>query len=175
MVATTKVRPSEPEEPEEGECLFHSQMWVKGALIHFIVDNGSQKNLISAEVIKWLDLPMTPHPQPYTIGWLRQGRDLCVSQQCRLPYDIKPFKDEVLCDISPLEVCDVLLGQPYLWKRHVVYESRPHSVIITLGRQLYRIPEVAPPTAISLISAKQCSKVISQTEEVHLLCDPCSQ
>jgi hypothetical protein len=74
---------------------------------------------------------------------------------------IKPFKDEVLCDISPLEVCDVLLGKPYLWKRHVVYESRPHSVIITLGRQLYRIPEVAPPTTISLISAKQCSKVIS--------------
>jgi hypothetical protein len=125
----------------------------------------SQKNLISVEVIKRLDLPMTPHPQPYTIGWLRQGRDLCVSQQCRLPYDIKPFKDEVLCDISPLEVCDVILGQPYLWKRHVVYESRPHSVIITLGRQLYRIPEVAPPTTISLISAKKCSKVISQTEK----------
>jgi hypothetical protein len=85
-------------------------MWVKGALIHFIVDNGSQKNLILAEVIKWLDLPMTQHPQPYTIGWLFQGRYLCVSQQCRLPYDIKPFKDEVLCDISPLEVCDVILG-----------------------------------------------------------------
>jgi hypothetical protein len=31
MVATTKVWPSEPEEPEEGERLFHSQMWVKGA------------------------------------------------------------------------------------------------------------------------------------------------
>jgi hypothetical protein len=24
MVTTTKVQPSEPEEPEEGECLFHS-------------------------------------------------------------------------------------------------------------------------------------------------------
>jgi hypothetical protein len=118
-------------------------MWVKGALLHFIVDSDSQKNLISTEVIKRLDLSMTLHPQPYTIGWLHQGRDLHVSQQCRLPYNIKPFKDEVLCDISPLEVCDVLLGQPYLWKQHVVYESRPHSVIITLGRQLYKIPEVA--------------------------------
>jgi hypothetical protein len=48
----------------------------KGDLLHFIVDSGSQKNLISAEVIKQLDLPMTPHPQPYTIGWLRQGRDI---------------------------------------------------------------------------------------------------
>jgi hypothetical protein len=44
-----------------------------------------------------------------------------------------------------------------------VYESRPCSVIITLGRQLYTIPEVVPPTNISLISAKKCSKVISQT------------
>jgi hypothetical protein len=140
-------------------------MWVKGALLHFIVDNGSQKNLISIEVVKRLDLPTTPHMQPYTIGWLRQVRDLCVSQQCRMPYGIKPFKDEVLCDISPLQVCDVLFGQPYLWKRHVVYESRPHSIIITLGRQLYRIPEIAPPTTISLISAKQCSKVISQTRK----------
>ena len=83
---------------------------------------------------------MTPRSQPYTIGWLRQGRDLCVNEHCRLPYDIKPFKDEVLCDNAPLEFCDVLLGQPYLWKRHDVYESRTHNVIITLGRQLYKIP-----------------------------------
>jgi hypothetical protein len=80
-------------------------------------------------------------------------------------YDIKPFKDEVLCDVSPLEVCDVILGQPYLWKHHVVYESRPRSVIITLNKKLYRIPEVVPPSVISLISAKQCRKVISHTEK----------
>jgi hypothetical protein len=102
-VATTKLQPGEPDEPEEGEHLFHSQMWVKGTPLHFIVDSGSQKNLISAEVIKRLDLPTTPHPQPYTIGWLRQGSDLRVSQQCRLSYDIKPFKDEVLCDVAPLK------------------------------------------------------------------------
>jgi hypothetical protein len=42
-------------------------MWVKGDLIDLIVDNGSQKNLISAKIVKRLDLPMTPHPQPYTI------------------------------------------------------------------------------------------------------------
>jgi hypothetical protein len=103
-----------------------------------------------------------PHPQPYTIGCLHQGSDLRISQWCRLSYDIKPFKDKVLCDVSPLEFCDFIFGQPYLWKCHAVYESRPHSVIITLNRKLYRIPKVVPPSAISLISAKQCRKVISQ-------------
>jgi hypothetical protein len=162
-VATTKLHPSEPNEPEEGECLFHSQMSIKGTPLHFIVDSGSQNNLILTEVVKQLALSTTPHPQPYTIRWLHQGSDLRVSQQCRPLYDIKPFKDEVLCDVSPLKVCDVLLGQPYLWKCHVVYESRPHSVIITLNRKLYMILEAVPPSVISLISTKQCRKVISQT------------
>jgi hypothetical protein len=129
-------------------------MWVKGTSLHFIIDSGSQKNLISAKVVKWLSLPTTFHPQPYTIGWLCQESDLCASQQCRLSYGIKPFKDEVLCDVSPLEVFDVILVQPHLWKRHDVYESRPHSVIINLNRKLYRMPEVVPPNVISLISAK---------------------
>jgi hypothetical protein len=79
IVATTTIQLEEPTDPEEGEHLFHSQMWVKGTPLHFIVDSGSQKNLISAEVIKQLGLSTTPHPQPYNIGWLRQGRDLYVS------------------------------------------------------------------------------------------------
>jgi hypothetical protein len=73
IVATATIQPEEPIDPEEGERLFHSHMWVKGTLLHFIVDSGSQKNLISAEVVKQLGLSTTPHPQPYNIGWLRQG------------------------------------------------------------------------------------------------------
>jgi hypothetical protein len=122
-------------------------MWVKGTSLHFIVDGDNHKNLISSKVVKKLGLSTKPHPQPYNIEWLHQGRDLRVSQQCFLFYGIQPFKDEVVCDFSPVDVCDVVLGQPYMWKCHVVYESRPRSVIITLGGQLYRITEVVPTTA----------------------------
>jgi hypothetical protein len=52
IIATIEIHPEEPTDPEEGECLFHSQMWVKGTLLHFIVDSGRKKNLILAEVIK---------------------------------------------------------------------------------------------------------------------------
>ena len=77
-VATAKIQKNEPEEAEEGERLFHSQMWVKGSPLQFIVDSGSQKNLVSTEVVKQLGLPTTPHPQPYSIGWLHEGGDLKV-------------------------------------------------------------------------------------------------
>jgi hypothetical protein len=73
IVMTATIQPEEPTDPEEGECLFHSQMWVKWTPLHFIAGSRSQKNLISTEVVKQLELSKTPHPQPYNIGWLRQG------------------------------------------------------------------------------------------------------
>jgi hypothetical protein len=69
-VATTQIQLEEPKDPEEGERLFYSQMWVNGVLLHFIIDNGSQKNLILVEVVKQLKLSTMPHPQPHNIGWL---------------------------------------------------------------------------------------------------------
>ena len=62
IVPTTKIQKEEPKDSEEEEHLFHSQMWVKGSLLQFIVDSGSQKNLISVEVMKQLGLPTTTHP-----------------------------------------------------------------------------------------------------------------
>ena len=65
--------------------------------------------------------------------------------------------------MAPLEVCDVLLRQPYMWKRHVVYESWPRSVIITLGGSLYQIPKTLAPNKIS-----QDRKIISHIKKLFL-------
>jgi hypothetical protein len=55
-VATTKLQPGEPDEPEE-ERLFHSQMWVKGTPLHFIVDRGSQNNTAPTTLHHWMAPP----------------------------------------------------------------------------------------------------------------------
>jgi hypothetical protein len=51
-VTTTTIHLEEPIDPEEGECLFYSQISVKGTPLHFIVDSESQNKLISTEVVK---------------------------------------------------------------------------------------------------------------------------
>ena len=51
-----------------------------------------------------------------------------------------------------------------MWKRHDVYESWPHSVIVTLGGQLYRMPETVAPATVS-----QSSKISSHTRKLFLL------
>jgi hypothetical protein len=78
-------------------------------------------------------------------------------------YDINPFKDEVLCNISLLEVYDIILGQPYMWKHHVPYNFRPCRVIVTLEGHLYYVLEVVTTIIVSFILAKQCTKVFPQT------------
>jgi hypothetical protein len=51
-----------------------------------------------------------------------------------------------------------------MWRRHVVYESRPRSIIVTLGGHPYRIPEVV----LTIVPTKQCRKVISHTAKFSL-------
>lgn len=80
--------------------------------------------------------------------------------------------DEVLCDVTPFEIFDVLLLKQYLWKQHIIYESIRYSNIISLGSKLYRIQEVALPTTISLLSAKKCSKIISKPGKFVLFLIP---
>jgi hypothetical protein len=41
IVAATTIQLEEPTDPEVGEHFFHSQMWVKGTPLHFIIDSGS--------------------------------------------------------------------------------------------------------------------------------------
>jgi hypothetical protein len=48
-----------------------------------------------------------------------------------------------------------------MWKCHVVYESRPRNVIVSLEGHLYRIPEVVPTT----VPPKKCYKVVSHIEK----------
>jgi hypothetical protein len=37
IVTTATIQPEEPTDPEEGERLFHSQMWVKGTSLHLLL------------------------------------------------------------------------------------------------------------------------------------------
>ena len=50
-----------------------------------------------------------------------------------------------------------------------MYESRPRAIIITLGNNFYRIPDVVLPPVISLTTTKHCSKLVSQTRKFIFL------
>jgi hypothetical protein len=72
------------------------------------MDNGRKKNLVSEALVNRLNIFTTPHLQPYQLeGVQKDGPRLLVT------FTIGQFKDIVLCDVSPLDCVDLLLGIPY--------------------------------------------------------------
>ena len=78
------------------------------------MDNGSEKNLVSQALINCLNLVTTLHPHPSPLGWVQKdGPRLLVFERCLVTFATRQFKDIVLCDVSPLDCSNLLLGIPY--------------------------------------------------------------
>ena len=91
--------------------------------IAFDYGYGIHKRFVSEYLLKKLGLFTTPHPQPYNIDWMKDGKELRMTRQYQFSYFIKPFEYEVLCDMALLSVTDALFIKPYLWDRHGTYQS----------------------------------------------------
>ena len=85
---------------------------VQGKCCKVIIDGGSTDKLVSIEVIEKLKLPKTKHPIRYKVPWLQNDHQLLVSEQCEIDLQIGNYKDRVLCDVMPMDVCHILLGRP---------------------------------------------------------------
>jgi hypothetical protein len=63
-------------------------------------------------MVEKLELKTTAHPNPYKVSWLQKEYQVMVSQQCQVEFKIVGYRDEILCDVIPMDVCHILLGRP---------------------------------------------------------------
>lgn len=88
-----------------------------------IIDSGSTNNLVSTEMVEKLELETTAHSSPYKVSWLHKVNQVMVSQQCKVQFKIRGSKDEILCDVIPMDVCHILLGRPWKFDRNVIHDG----------------------------------------------------
>ena len=89
-----------------------------------VIDSGSTDNLVSIEMVEKLVLKRMKHPTPYKVSWLQKGHHLLVNEQCNVELQIGTYKDEILCDIIPVDVCHILLGRPWQYDKKAVHNVR---------------------------------------------------
>eukprot|EP00253_Pinus_taeda_P007772 PITA_07772 len=96
-------------EPSQRKTLFRTVCKVQGKCCQMIIDSGNTDNLVSTEVVEKLKLKTMRHPTPYKVSWLQKGHQLLVNELCEVELQLGKYKDKIICDVMPMDVCHILL------------------------------------------------------------------
>jgi hypothetical protein len=50
-----------------------------------------------------------------------------VTKQCQVEFKIGRYRDDILCDVIPMDVCHVLLRRPWNFERNAIHGGRNNT------------------------------------------------
>ena len=74
-------------------------------------------------MVQKLGLEVSDHPEPYHICRLNEHQVIRIDKQVKVSFCIGQYKDEVLCDVLPMESSHLLLGRPWQFDKKVQHEG----------------------------------------------------
>ena len=86
---------------------------MRGSLCDLNIDSENQENIRSKDVVERLQLETKTHPNPYTIGWNKEGGGVRVNERCKVSFSIRNYNDEVYCDVVDMNASHILFGYPW--------------------------------------------------------------
>jgi hypothetical protein len=163
----------EVEEPVQGTSLFRTTCKMKDRVCKVIIGTGSIDNLVSTEMVEKLELNTTTHTNPYIVSWLQKGHQIMVSQQCQVEFKIGGYRDEIVCDVIPMDVCHILLGRPWHFDRKVIHDGRKNTYTLEKdGRTHMLLPiedkeqKKEASSSILLMSGKELLNEVKKEKEM---------
>ncbi|KAL5582656.1 hypothetical protein UlMin_015098 [Ulmus minor] len=129
-------------------------------------------------MVNKLGLQTKPHPQPYKIQWFQKGNGLKVSKRSLVSFSIgKSYKDEVWCDVVPMDTCRLLLGCLWKYDQKVVHDGfkNIHSFmkegvrIILAPIKLNGDKKTVNSDEQVFLTGSQVEHVLSKNEDVFVL------
>ena len=112
-------------------------------------------NCCSTRLVSKLNLTIIPHPKPYKLQWLNEQGEMIVNQQVKVPFSIGTYKDEVNCDIVPMEAGHILLGWPWQFYRKIIYNGQINEITFThLGTKFALHPQTPSQVAKDKLTMK---------------------
>jgi hypothetical protein len=156
----------EVENPVQRNSIFRTTYKTKDRVCKVIVDSGSIYNLVSTEMVEKLELETIEHPSPYRVSWLQKGHQVNVTKQCLVEFKIGGYKDEILCDVIPMDVFHLLLGRLWKYDRNVIHDGRKNTYTLEKnGRTHMLLPikdkEIKPEISntVLLMSGKELQRL----------------
>ncbi|GJU63817.1 zinc finger, CCHC-type containing protein [Tanacetum coccineum] len=146
---TLSTTPVVPETQLQRESIFHTRCTIAQKVCSVIIDGGSCTNVASQTLVTKLNLSTQPHPSPYVIQWLNQGKGIRVSHRVLLSFSIgKSYNDELWCDVIPMDACHVLLGRPWQFDRRAIHDGYRNTYSFTHNNRRIVLTPLTPSTAL---------------------------
>jgi len=82
-------------------------------------------------MVEKLNLQVIPHPKPYKLQWLNEDGDLTVDKRVKVSLSVGNYKDEMLCDVVPMEVCHILFGRPWQFDKKSIHNGLTNEITFT--------------------------------------------
>jgi hypothetical protein len=140
------------------------------------VDGGSTNNLVSTKMVENMELETIVHPSPYRVSWLQKGHQVNVTKQCLVEFKIGGYKDEILCDFIPMDVCQLLLGRPWKYERNMIHDGGKNTYTLEKnGRTHMLLPiknqevKTEMSNTILLMSGKELLNEVKKKEYTQFI------
>jgi hypothetical protein len=107
---------------------------------------------------------------------LQKGHQVTFTKQCLVEFKIGGYRDEILCDIIPMDVYHILLGRPWQYDKNVIHDGRKNTYTlekngrthILLPNEDKKVKEETSNTLL-LMSGKELLDEVKKDEEMHFV------
>ena len=128
-------------EDQQRENIFHTRAKIHGKTCSMVIDDGSCTNVANTLLVEKLGLETLEHPKPYKLQWLNDAEEVRVKKQVLVPFSVKNYKDEVLCDVVPMSATHLLLGRPWQYDKNAMHEGRTNRyTFVEKGKKVILAP-----------------------------------
>ncbi|GJV31416.1 reverse transcriptase domain-containing protein [Tanacetum coccineum] len=107
--------------------------------------------------------------------WLKKGDDVIVSKRVHILFFMgNTYKDNVWCDVVPMDACHLLLGRPWEYDRHITYNGRTNTYSFLFGGVKITLMPNKPKEVISkptgtLLTLSQFKDELEMGDDVFVL------
>jgi len=131
-------------EENQRDHIFYSRCTIQGKVCSLIIDGDSCTNVASTHLVSKLGLSTIPHPQPYSLQWLKKGNEVQVTKQALISFSVANLRDEVLCDVLPMDACHLLLGRPWQFDKDAIHYGKSNTYSFKLKGKSYTLTPLLP-------------------------------
>jgi hypothetical protein len=150
--------------------LFHIRTIMRHTKIDTLIDNGSQSNIISEELVKQLGLKKQVHHNPYTLKWISNHHQMHITKQCTIKFAISSkYVDEVTCDVVSLIECGMVLGSPYLYDCKTIFDRTKNQYQLTKAGQDYVVHAHHVKENKTLQTMEQLKKAVQASNKLVIV------